>query len=149
MVVAPDLTKLNTRTRKCVADRVSRSITNSINDGILVVSDLETKKVYVFILQQGGDDGSECRQLVQGYCKARYVAIELENRLRNSTNTSENEARFLFDSEEVDKLSNGIAGGDWVSVLTKAGWCCDRPALSQGRMRLQLGEPSNALKKKD
>ena len=149
VVVAPDLTKLNTRTRKCVADRVSRSITNSINDGILVVSDLETKKVYVFILQQGGDDGSECRQLVQGYCKARYVAIELENRLRNSTNTSENEARFLFDSEEVDKLSNGIAGGDWVSVLTKAGWCCDRPALSQGRMRLQLGEPSNALKKKD
>jgi Vitamin B6 photo-protection and homoeostasis len=156
VVVAPDLSSLNIKTRKLVAESFSSTQNGEIvlrgDSSIkkarsIVITDPESKKIYVFIHQAGGDDdlrGSECRQVVQEYCKARSMTLQLDNTSSLKTNIRE-------DKNNSGKLSikevAAVGGVDWVKLLREAGWCCDRPALSQGRVRLHWGD-SNALMKK-
>ncbi len=155
--VQPDLTTLNPPARKLVAESFSRildistsgTVQNNNTSRSIVVPDPESKKLYVFVQQQqqgqqllGGGSGedlkvSECHQLVQGYCKARSMALQFEN-------TSK-----LNEDKLVIKNVAAVVGVGWVNLLKAGGWCCDRPALSQGHMKLQWGDTSTTAMKKE
>jgi len=152
IVLSPDLSSLSAKTRKLIFRNVENSnrrkrgndsITlddkkNSSNSRNIVVPDADNKKLYVFLQPIEGSDNddstgsSECEQLVQSYCKARTIALQLENSAVDSSNGT-------YDS---GKLGSGkLDGNEWLKLLTEAGWCCDRQAaLAQGRMRLQWGD---------
>ncbi len=165
VVVAPDLASLkNAETRKRLAESFSvdskrgisgdKSDINNSKTRSIVVPDPENKKLYVFIVQgEGSEDcGSESdssRQLVQGYCKAKSVALQLDNTIYDSMNGIESSNKVEELVQESTLGAASVVGGGWVKLLTGAGWCCDRPALSQGRMRLHWGDASTATKKEN
>ncbi|KAL4518912.1 hypothetical protein Ndes2437B_g04800 [Nannochloris sp. 'desiccata'] len=168
VLLVPDLSSLTATPRKLVADGFSKNLENKGNtkrnnaiitlknenniskSRSIVVPDAENKKLYVFVQQANGgasnDDGhNECGQLVQSYCKARYRALELENSAVDSNNDKYDDGRKLV----VEDVAAVVDESEWVKLLTEAGWSCDRPALSQGRMRVHWGDRAALGTKKE
>jgi hypothetical protein len=166
VVLVPDLSSLSLKTRKLIADSFNRNSemsystekknvldtkNNTHQDRIIVVPDAENNKLYVFVQNVQGiidndadGSGNSDRLLVQSYCKAKVIALGLENSAIDSSNDTYDSGKLgIKDVAAVDEES------EWVELLTEAGWCCDRPALSQGRVRFQWGDRATIGRKKE